>query len=68
LELLNFDVKFYSIAASKRGMCYLQQHEKGWQQHDDWKARIVLNLRSFCQIVAFFIVVFLKETINVAQI
>jgi hypothetical protein len=49
-------------------MCYLQQHEEGTQQHDDWEERMTLDFKFFCQGVAFFIVVFLKESINVAQI
>jgi hypothetical protein len=49
-------------------MCYLQQHEEGRQQHDEEEERKALNFKFFCKGVAFFIVVFLKETINVAQI
>jgi hypothetical protein len=57
-------MRFYSIAASKRNVCYLQQqHEEGIQQHDDQEERKVLNFKFFCQGVACFIVVFLKETI-----
>jgi hypothetical protein len=38
------------------------------QQQDDWKESVVRHFKFFCQGVACFIVVFLKETINVAQI
>jgi len=68
-RLLIFDENLYSIASKQAGGCYLQQHEEGWQQqHDDCKETVVNNFTFFCQVVVCFIIVFLKETINVAQI
>jgi hypothetical protein len=65
---MNVDVKIYTIAG-KQAVCYLQQHEEGMQQQqENCKELLVPNIKFFCKVVDFFILVFLNETINVPQI
>jgi hypothetical protein len=44
-------------------MCYLQQHEEGTQQHDNCLRTVVVNLKFFSKVVAFFIINDLKKQV-----
>ena len=67
--VIKFRYENLYYSSKQASVCYLQQHEEGTQQQQDiCKKTVILNLKFFRPVVAFFIVIFLKETINVAQI
>jgi len=60
-RVIKLGCEIYTIAASERSG-YLQQHEEGMQQQQDHcVGTAVMNFRSVCRVVAFFIVNNLKK-------